>query len=242
MKKIMIFLLILLFPFMIFAKEYENKDINIKLNIKDELIVLTRDNLENNSDLTSLNITQENMKTMMEGNNIYFDIIKKDLSYEILVVVPKTNLEFRNLSNATDQLLNDLRKELVKKTGAEISSVYKANHNYIIVDYHDDKTGYYIVNYYTIVNTNGYNFQLQKKTPITEEEKKELKEIVDSVNISVLDEYKEETKETKDTIDNYEKKKGFDYKNIIYGALIGACAGLISYFVGLVIKKKKSSM
>lgn len=220
---------------MIFAKEYEVEDINIKLDIKDDFIVLTRDNLENNEDLNNLNITKDTMQTMMTINNIYLDIIKKDISYEILVVVPKTVLGFNNLSNANDELLNSLKDELVKKTGAEISSVYKSNHNYILVDYFDDKTGYYIVNYYTVVNANGYNFQLQKKSVITESDKQELKEIVDSVSIKVLDEYKNEKTDT------VGKNKKFDYKTIIYGAIIGAVAGLISYIIGTVIKKKKSS-
>ena len=243
MRKIIVFIIVLLIPILTFAKEYEDNNINIKLDIKDELIVLTRDNLDNNSDLANLNITKETMENMMKNNNIYFDIIKKDLSYEILVIVPKTGLEFRNLANVNDQMLDDLRKELVKKTGAEVSSVYKAKHNYILVDYYDEKTSYYIVNYYTVVNANGYNFQLQKKTPITDNDKKELKEIVDTVNIKVLDEYKNETKEIQEKIDNYDKtKKGFDYMSIVYGALIGALAGLVSYVIGIFIRKKKSSM
>lgn len=240
MKKIITFLSILLFPIIIFAKEYSANDINIKLDIQDDYIVFTRDNLDNNSDLSNLKLTKENMEKLMLSNNIYLDIIKNDISYEILLVVPNTKLEFNNLTNATDEILNDLKDELVKQTGSKVANVYKANHNYIVVDYFDEKTNYYIVNYYTVVNAKGYNFQLQKKSEITDTEKQELKKIVDSVNIKILDEYKEESSETQEKIDNY-SKKGFDYKNIIYGAIIGAIAGLISYAVSIFIKKKKSS-
>ena len=242
MKKILVFLSILLFPLFSLAKEYELSDINIKLDIRDDFITFTKDNLENNSDLTKLGISKEYMEEVMDKNNIYFDIIKNDVSYEILVIVPDTKLAFNNLSNATDSMLNDLKGEIVKKTGAEISDVYKSSHNYILVDYYDSKTGYYIVNYYTVVNASGYNFQLQKKSAITEDEKKELKELVDSVEIKVLDEYKDESKDTQESIDNYNNpKRTFDFKNILYGAIIGAASGLLYYVITIIIKKKKSS-
>ena len=241
MKKLFIFLLITLFPIMILAKDYEVNEMNIKLSVNDNFIVLTRDNLDNNSDLVKLNISKETMEELLNKNNIYYDIIKNDISYEILVIVPNRGLSFNNLSNVGDDILNDLRQELVKQTGAEVSSVYKANHNYVVVDYYDDNAKYYIVNYYTVVNAKGYNFQLQKKSPITDVEKEELKSIVDSVEIEVLEKYKEESKENQEKIDNYGKKSGFDYMKIVYGALIGGAAGLISYLIGLFIRKKKSS-
>ena len=241
MKKIVVFIMILLFPIFTLAKEYEASDINMKLDVRTDYIVFTRDNLDNNTDLVKLNIPKEYMEELMKNNNIYFDIIKNDVSYEILIVVPNTKLQFNNLVNATDSMLNDLKNELVKKTGAEVSSVYKAKNNYIIVDYYDENTKYYIVNYYTVVNARGYNIQLQKGTEITNEERNDLKEIVDSIDIKVLDEYKNETDEMQERIDNYNKKP-FDYKIIIYGAIIGALAGLISYAISVFIKKKKTSV
>ena len=140
MKKILVFLSILLFPLFSLAKEYELSDINIKLDIRDDFITFTRKILENNTDLTKLGISKEYMEEVMDKNNIYFDIIKNDVSYEILVIVPDTKLTFNNLSNATDSMLNDLKGEIVKKTGASISDVYKSNHNYIFVDYYDSIT------------------------------------------------------------------------------------------------------
>lgn len=241
MKKLLIFLLITLFPVIILAKDYKVNEMNITLSVNDDFIVLTRDNLDNNDDLSKLNISKEAMVELMNSNNIYYDIIKKDLSYEILVIVPNRGLSFNNLNNASDTILNDLKNELVKQTGAKVSRVYKTNHNYVVVDYYDSNSNYYIVNYYTVVNAKGYNFQLQKKSLITDQEKNELKQIVDSVKIDVLDEYKDESKENQDKIDNYGKNSGFDYMQIVYGALIGAAAGLISYIIILLIRKKKSS-
>ena len=229
MKKILVFLSILLFPLFIFAKEYEIEDINLKFNISDDYIIFTRENLDSNTDLTKLNIDKDYLKEIMDKNKIYADIIKNDITHEILVIVPGTKIAFNNLIDATDTMLNELKEEVVKKTGAETSNVYKAKHNFIVVDYHDEKTGYYIVNYYTVVNSKGYNFQLQKKSAITEDEKNDLKDFVDSVEIKVLDEYKD-------------NKNTFDFKNVLYGALIGAATGLLYYVIAMFIKKKKSSV
>ena len=242
MKKIIMLLLIIFTPVIILAKEYESSEINLKISVKDNLIVLTRDNLINNPDLAKLNITKEYMDNIMNANNIYLDIIKKDLSYEVLVVSPNTKLQFNNLMNATDEMLNDLKNELVKKTGSQISNVYKGKHNYIVVDYYDSKTNLYILTYYTVVNARSYNFQLQKKNEITDTDKKELLELVDSTEIKILDEYRNESNQTQKQIDNYGKKQNsFNYWNIVYGAIIGGLAGLISYLIGSIIKKKKSS-
>lgn len=223
MKKIIVLLVIIVFPFMVLAKDVEVKDINIKFQVNDDYIVLLRDNLENNMDLKKLGISENYMKNIMDKSNIYADIISSDISHEIIIVVPDVKLTFYNLSDATDDMLNDLKNELVKKTGAEISSIYKGNHNYIIVDYYDDNTDYYIVNYYTVVNAKGYNIQLQKKSTITDEEKEELKKVVDSISIDIIN----------------DNKNGLNIKHIIIGAAIGAGVGLISYILSLVIKKGK---
>ena len=75
---------------------------------------------------------------------------------------------------------------------------------------------------------------MQKKSVINEEERKALREIVDSIEIEILDEYKNE-------IDSHNKTKKFDYMIILYGAIIGSIAGVISYLIGLLVTKKKSS-
>ena len=230
MKKLMVFLFITLFPIFIFAKELEITDLNMNLNVNDNDIILSIDNLENNKDLEKLGISKETMENIMINNNIYLDIIKADASYEILVIVPQTNVSIVNLTKKDDVFIENLRKEVVKETGAEISSIYKNNYKFIMVDYYDKDTGYYAVNYYTVVNSKGYNFQLQKKSKITDSDKNDLKEIVDSVKFKVIEEKKEEIKE---------EKKEFNYMNLVYGAILGLMAGFITYYIGITIKRLK---
>lgn len=228
MKRIMVFWLVLLFPILTFASEYEIKDIDIKLDIDDSYIVLTRDNLENNQDLEKLHITEEYMENIMETNNIYMDIIKSDLSYEILVVVPKTTPLYSDLRKATDEELSILKSKIVNETGDKMPIIYKNEYPFVVIDY-KDKSGYNIINYYTVINSRGYNIQLQKKDKITESDETELMKIIDEIEFNEINEKKEET------------KKSFDYKIIIYGAIIGLLAGIITYVIGtkIIMKKKK---
>ena len=227
MKRIMVFWLVFLLPIIVFAKEYEMKDIDIKLNIDDDFIVLTKYNLDNNTDLEKVGVTKDYMENIMENNNIYFDIIKPDLSYEILVVVPKTTPLYKDLREATDEELKVLKETIVKQTGDNLPIVYKNDYAFIEVNY-KDKTGYNIINYYTVINSRGYNIQLQKKEKITEDDKEDLSDIIDSI---VFNENKT----------NENSKKPFDYKIILYGAIIGLMAGIITYVIGSKIMMRKSS-
>jgi len=236
MRKLILFLIVAVFPFYVFAKEYEDQDIKIKLSLDDNYIVLTRNNLDNNNDLQKLGITKEQMQDIMNKGAIYLDIIKEDISYEILVVVPDIVLPVNNLTGISEELLASFKEEAAKKVGANISSTYKNNYDFIIVDYYDANMKYYIVNYYTVINSRGYNFQIQKKTEITENDRNELKKIVDSVEFLDFDKNNDEKK-----VDANAYKNNFDYKNIIYGAIIGAIAGLISYCTSIVLKKKKKA-
>lgn len=227
MKRIMVFWLVLLLPIFVFASEYEIKDIDIKLDIDETFIVLTRDNIENNEYLKNLNVTEEYMKNIMESNNIYLDIIKNDLSYEILVVVPKTKPLFNDLREATDEELSNLKNTIIKQTGDNLPIVYKNNYPFILVNYHD-KNGYNNINYYTVINSRGYNIQLQKKTEITDEDKIDLQNIVDEIVFKEVDKKED-------------NNKSFDYKIIIYAMLIGLTAGIIAYFVGTKMIKRKQA-
>lgn len=224
--------IVLFMPIIVLAKEYQVDDINLKVGIPDDYIVLTRDNLKDNSDMEELGISEEYMVSAMNLGNIYLDIIAKDISYEILVIVPKIDIAMNTLANVSDSMLKEVLEAMKEKTGATIGSVYKSNYNYTMVEYYDSKMNYNIVNYYTVVNAKGYNIQLQKKGTITEEEKNNLKNIVDSVNIKVLDQYKE-NKKTEGT-------KSFNWKKVIIGTIVGAAAGGIGSTIGLLIKKKMS--
>lgn len=239
MKKILFLIIFMLFPFMVIAKNYNVNDLNLQLDLSDDYIVLIRDNLDENEGLEKLGITKEYMKELMEKSSIYADIIPNDISYEILVVSPEIKLTINNLKNVTDDILDSLRKQLSNKVNADNSSIYKGKYHFVLIDYYDANSGYYIYNYYTVVNARGYNFQLQKMKAITNEEKDSLKKIIDSVDIQVLDEYQKETEEVQKQIDNY-RKGGFNWKRVIIYSVVGAVVGGLSSFIILLIRKRRS--
>ena len=230
MKKIIILLLVIFFPIMALAKEYIASDINTKINISDEYIVLTRDNLDEDS-LNKLNVSKEYLEEVMYNDNIYYIIAKENISNEIIVVVPENKLPFKNLKEVDSKTLSTIEAEFITQTGSDILYDYQNNYYFIFVEYYDEISGYHVINFYTVVNYRGYNFQLQKKTEITETDKQELKKVVDSVTIN---EYKEVVKEP----DNTQK---FNKKNIIYAVIIGVFFGIITYFIDVNRRKKKSS-
>ncbi len=223
MKRIMVFWLVLLLPVFVFATEYKSDDIKMKFDVTDTFIVLTRDNLDSNPDLSKLNVSKEYMEKTMNTNNIYFDIVKSDLSYEVLIVVPKIEPLFSDLDEATNEELSTLKETITKQTNDKMPIVYKNDYSFIVVDYQDN-SGYSNINYYTVIDSRGYNIQLQKKGKITEEEEEELRDIVDSIV------FEREIKE---------ENKLFDFKTIVIGAILGAIAGIITYIIGARISKKK---
>lgn len=234
MRKLFLFLVIVIFPFLIQAEVYQVNDIKLKINFDEDFIVFTRDNLNDNQALMDLGVSQEYMIDNMNSNNIYLDVIKEDMSYEFLVVSQDRLLLFEDLKTADVKTLTVLEDELTKQTNSSVVSVSEGNNVYVKLDYYDNNTGNYIVNYYTVVNHRGYNFQMQKKSIINEEEKEELRKIISSVEIEVVK--KEEVKEDTNNI-----KTNKTIKHLIIGAIIGLVAGLISYLTILIIKKKKSS-
>ncbi len=227
MKKILL-LIISLFPFLVMAKDYDIKDINLKFNVSDEWIAFTRDNLDNNKDLEDLGLTKDDLLPSYKLQGIYFDGIKDGI--ELLVMVPNIKLEVNNLSHYSENVVKETANELGKKLNTDKVGTYYAKHKFATVNYFDSKTQLYIVNYYTVVNAKGYNFQIQKSTEITDEDIKSLEKIIDTVEIETLPGYeKDETKE-----------KSFSFKNILIDALIGAAVGGLGALV-LKLTKKKSS-
>lgn len=229
MKKILLLLIIALFPIFVLAREYEAEDINLTLDINDQYVVLTRDNLSNNDNLNKLNVSREYIESVMSNSDVYMVIIKNNVSYEILVVVPETVQSFSDFDHIDDETYEELRNEFVKKTGVEVYNARSDRHGFIVADYYDKETGYYMINYHTVANYRGYNIQLQKKSEITDEEKQELKELVYSIKI----------KNTEDNESN--DKKSFNYDNLIYGIIIGSIAGIITYYVDIYRRKRKAS-
>ena len=233
MKKIILLIIVFLFPIFVFAKEYEIKDVDVKLSIDDDWYVFTREIQDDNEDLENFGVTKEYLINLMNNNNIYIDAIPHRGGLEFFLVIPKKDMETKDMDSYSDSALEPTIVSFKEKFNTDKCDIYKSKHKYIMVDYYDSNLKYYIINYYTVFDGKGYNFQLQKKSPINDEEKANLQKIINTIEIGKLEE------------NNTSNDKGFDYKKIltkgIIGAVVGAIIGGLVALITLIIRKKKSS-
>lgn len=241
MKKVLLFLVLLLFPIFVYAKEYEVKDIDLKISFDDDWYVFTRDNIKDNELLDDFNVTYEYIDDIFKTNSIYVDAMPKDISIEFFVMVVPTP-GMNNLSNYPDGLLEkDFKKELemqLKNKFKDISIKFTTINGikYAEASFYDPNAQAYLYKYYTVINAKGYNFQIQSDKKITESEKQILRKIVESSNVKVNILYKNESKEVQEEIKKYENKNNGRMIRIIVYIVVGALAA----FFGGITKGMKS--
>lgn len=232
MKKILLFVLSFLFLVpLASAKTVDLNDIDLKLDFKDDWYVFTRYNLDNNSDLEELNVTKEYMQNFFEQNLAYIDAVPSNFDYELVLRIGNEKNEINNLTNYDDEFVKEVAKELGNQTNSDKYDIYNnGTYKFATVEYYDSETKLNIVAYYTVVNNKGYTFQIQKEEAITDNDKAEFKEVINTIkfNINEEDSNKEKEEIKKDN-------SSFNWKNVVIYAAIGAVAGGI----GAAISKKK---
>ena len=192
--------------------------------------VFTRDNIKNNSELEELGITYDTMHDILHNNEAYMDAILyyEDGEYvEFFVRKRALDTGIANLSNYKDSEVLELAKELAKKQGAETYSVYENRHKFARLEYTD--SGYYLCEFYTVVNKDNYTFTFQSTSQFTDEEYAEIENIVDSVKFDV------------DTSIQEKKTSSFAesvLEKTIGGAVIG---GIVGAVIAIINKKKKKA-
>ena len=224
MKKL-IFICLLLIPFIVTAKNYTVKDMTVPFN--DDWTVFTRDNIENNEELTKAGLTADYMKNLFEENDIYIDAVifnqeKATDTIEILVGIRATELE-RNLHKYSEKDLKDLENEMIKEYKVTDHGIYNTGkYKYVYMTYKDN--GLNVYDYYTVINGYGYTIKLQKVNSFTDEDLKLLEKKIDTIYYKVVPEYEKSPSK-------------FSISNIFIYAGIGAVLGAISAF----IKKRKTN-
>lgn len=236
MKKILLFILMMIVPTMVLAKEYTFDDIGLKMNISDDWYVFTRENYKNNDFLIENGISEEYMQNFFTQNKAYVNALPKDYSFDMIVNITAANLEMNNLSNYKDEMIMDTAKDATKSLKDAKYSVYNnGNHKFMLISFFDTSTNKYIYRYYTVFNHNGFSFAIQTNEEPTESQKQALDEIAKTI---YFDKIKFDTKESaklQKEIDNYGKSKKW-YSNILIDAIIG---GVVGFLTSVVIKMKK---
>ena len=214
------FLLFLaLFPTLTFASRYYLEETDVSLLLNDETwYVFTRGNIKNNAELEELGITYDYLSNFMEGYSVYLDAVNfsSDLERTVeLFVRKKSGNKIDNLSTYSKSDMKVLVEELAKKQNSPISEIYENDYKFIYLEYQD--SSYHLLEYYTVINNDAYTVTAQKENDFTEDEKEEIREIVDSMIF-------ESDSPTQEETDSWE------IEPIIIGAIIGAIVGLIVYF------------
>lgn len=229
MKKIAIFLIILLIPLVVNAKEYIVGGTDLKINLDDEMwYVFTKDNIKDNEELKFLEISEEYMQEFMDENSVYLHALMINEDNTLEIFIRKSQVEkINNLSNYSEKNVKQLAKELAKKQDAKKYDIYENKYKYAHLTYQSGE--YYLDEYYTIVNKEAYTITAQSTKKITTEQKEIIQKIINTIDFTIDPKYKD------DKITNW-------WQSIGVYAIIGGCIGAVSGLIqGLILKRKKET-
>lgn len=208
------------------AQTLELSDINMKLDLDDDFITFTRNNLSGNPNLSKFQLTEQSMKSKFIDNDIYVDAILNN-KLEFILQVTETDLE--NINNLSYCDKNDLKKILndyKDVTTIKSASIYENKYKFISTNQFDNN--YYGFSYYTIVNGNSYKFWIQSREEISQDEKKYLSDAINSVIFTENEDKKNCLLETNSNINKY-----------LFSCIKGAIIGIVSYIMIIFLKKIK---
>lgn len=239
MKKVLCLLisLVLFIPVNIYGKNVDLREINLTIDFNDDWYVFTRYNLDGNKDLETLGVTKDYMENFFNENEAYIDASPKELGTDFILRI-KSVEDMNNLSNYPDDVVKEVAKEVGKLVSSTDYKIYNSGKNkYAIVRYYDETSKYNVLAYYTVVNAQGYTFQMQKQSDITQTDETNMKTIMDSATFNVLDKYKNESEDVQKELDNV-GKKDFNIKNILIYTGVGALIGIIATVISTRNNKK----
>ena len=219
-------------PAAVSAKDYTVSGTDMTITVDDSMwYVFTRDNIENNPELEELGLTYETMHDILYDNKAYMDAILfyEDGNYvELFVRKSKLESEIVNLSNYSTGEVRQFAEALADEVGTQDYEVYENTYKFSRMEYLDSNYGYYICEYATIVNKEGYTLTFQATAPFDTWEYEQIKTIVDSVRFDVDTSLKEP-----------ESSSGEDILvKTVAGAAIGGTVGCVT---ALTRKKKKKA-
>lgn len=231
LKKLNIFLILLallVLPTIVNAQTFypEGTDLNVWID-DTKWYVFTRDNLYNNPELDDLGITYDYLYNFMLDNYVYLDaaLFYDDNTDSLELFIRKKNItKIKNLSNYSNDEIINLAKEFVEQEDVDVYDIYESNYKYVYLESTD--SGFYLIEYCTIVNGESYTISFQKQSPFTSNELYEIETIVDSIYFDVDTTLKEPSNSSSSFWDAF-----------VEGALTAALVGGISALINKLKKK-----
>lgn len=164
-------------------------DTDMSIHVDDSSwYVFTRDNIKNNSELDELDISYDSMYDILYNNEAYmYAILLYDDGEYVELFVRKRAIDsgMANLSNYSEKDALELAKGLAKRVNAEEYSVYENQYKFAKLEYVDSNLGYYMCEFFTVVNKDNYTFTFQSTSPFVDTEYEEIESIIDSIQFDV---------------------------------------------------------
>ncbi len=216
-----------------YAKTYNLSDTDMSISMNDtEWYVFTRDNIENNPELEECGISYESMYDILYSNSAYMDavLLYEDGGYtELFIRKATTDTDIINLTDYNNEDVMELAKILASDhDDVDDYSVYENNYKFARLEYID--SGYYICEFYTVINKEIYTLTFQSPSQFADREYDEIKKIVDSIKFDV-----------DATIEEVEKPSAFSriIQKAVFGAIGGILFGGCVFLITMILNKIK---
>ena len=190
----MVVLMLVLVPgFVVHAEgttqDYTINDLNMTVSLNQDWYTLTKNTMLSAEELDLLGMNQTEFENFFTTNQIDLYSISENFDF----FIRSNDSDINNLSNYSDQEINSLADEIARNTSSLEYQLWKnKNLTYIESSYYDSINSLYIYEFYTVVNRKNITFSAQKETEFTNQDKTEIKDIMENVKIEVLDQYKKE--------------------------------------------------
>lgn len=229
MKKIVMFILLMvILPLNVLATDFSLNDTDMQITFDEsEWYVFTPDNILDNPELEELGISYDYMVDTFEENGAYLDAILffSNSDDYIEVFVRKTRIEdVINLNNYDKSEIEELGKALAEEQGADYE-IYQNDYSFVKLEYQD--MGFYLNEYVTVINGDGYSITAQKPYEFVNEDELRVKELIDSIEFDVDESLKEPSR--------------VDWYKIFRYAIIGACSGALIVAIFVTMRKNKKN-
>lgn len=227
---------LLILPMTAFARTYTVGETDLSIKIDDtRWYVFTRNNIKNNQELVDLGIPYDDMYNLMHDNDVFLDAIGLylDTGKIIELFLRKRDIDgIENLSTCSDDKVLELTTALAKKQGSTDYCIYKTAYKFTKMEYY--QSGYYVMEYSTIMNGDNYTLTFQANSAFSNREYEEMDSIVDSIafNVAPSSSTNTNTSNSSSLFDELLEK-------FIVGAAIAGIVGGISW---LLTKKKKTKI
>lgn len=189
----MVLMLVLVPGFVVHAEgseqDYTINDLNMTISLNQDWYTLTKNTMLSEEELDLLGMSQTEFEDFFTNNQI--DLYSTSENFDFFI--RSNDSDINNLNNYSDQEINSLADEIARNTSSLEYQLWKnKNLTYIESSYYDSINSLYIYEFYTVVNRKNITFSAQKETEFTNQDKTEIKDIMENVKIEVLNQYKKE--------------------------------------------------